>query len=515
MTSPFTVAAPAGVAPLPAPSTSTFAPTSEQAHIRDLYLTRGSLAVEAGAGTGKTSTLKLLAESDGRRGLYVAFNKAIVTESEAKMPRNIRCSTAHSLAWRAIVQRSDSAWGHRLDAPRMPPVQLAEQLGIDPRGVAVEVDGKPRRVPAWRMARYVFDALDRFCQTDADSPSTENFDYLHGVDDPGAWTVNRQIRAAMLPVLHRAWEDAQDPAGRLPWNHSRYLKLWQLSRPCLHADVVLFDEAQDANPVLLDVIGRQAEYGSQIIWVGDSNQQIYEWTGAVNALGRVRTQHRAMLSQSWRFGDAIAEMANSVLELIDTDMRLTGNPGRGSTVAPVRRPDAILTRSNAAAIRELMTAQIAGLRPHLVGGGQELLRFARAAADLIDGMKVSHPDLACFETWDDVRQYVEDGGGDLALLVKMIEKFGTKSIIRALSYMPKEEDADLIISTAHKSKGREWDTVRLAGDFPDGHSEDGAPSIPDDSELRLLYVAVTRARLQLDVSDVGLLSDPPVSVFAA
>jgi superfamily I DNA/RNA helicase len=44
--------------------------------------------------------------------------------------------------------------------------------------------------------------------------------------------------------------------------------------------------------------------------------------------------------------------------------------------------------------------------------------------------------------------------------------------------------------TAHKAKGREWETVRIAGDFrKDKVSRE---------EAMLAYVAVTRAKLVLD-----------------
>lgn len=54
---------------------------------------------------------------------------------------------------------------------------------------------------------------------------------------------------------------------------------------------------------------------------------------------------------------------------------------------------------------------------------------------------------------------------------------------------------EVVISTAHKAKGREWDSVRLAGDFK--HPDD-----MDTADLRLTYVAVTRAKEKLDISQI-------------
>jgi Rad3-related DNA helicase len=82
-------------------------PTAEQARARDLFTAGGDLVIEAGAGTGKTSTLTLLADAAprGALGQYVAFNKAIVADAGSKMPGHVNASTAHSLAFRAVGRR--------------------------------------------------------------------------------------------------------------------------------------------------------------------------------------------------------------------------------------------------------------------------------------------------------------------------------------------------------------------------------------------------------------------------
>ena len=113
------------------------------------------------------------------------------------------------------------------------------------------------------------------------------------------------------------------------------------------------------------------------------------------------------------------------------------------------------------------------------------------------GEKVSHADLACFDDWAEVRSYVEDdpGGSDLRTMVKMLDDYGPQIVIDALTGLVAEDAADVVISTGHRSKGREWASVRLAGDFQD---YEGSPIPPE--ELRLLYVAATRATHHLDLS---------------
>ena len=48
-----------------------------------------------------------------------------------------------------------------------------------------------------------------------------------------------------------------NPFGSLPITHDVYLKLWALSDPDLKKDFIFFDETQDANPVILDIISKQ------------------------------------------------------------------------------------------------------------------------------------------------------------------------------------------------------------------------------------------------------------------
>jgi superfamily I DNA/RNA helicase len=283
--------------------------------------------------------------------------------------------------------------------------------------------------------------------------------------------------------------------------------LWQLSHPRINADYIMLDEAQDTNPVLLDVFWRQGEH-AQLVAVGDDCQAIYEWRGAVNALAELSDMGAVTtyLSQSFRFGPAVADVANDLLGRLNAQLRLTGTPTIPSVVGPITDADCHLTRTNAAAMRIVLEELGAGRRPHLVGGGAELVSFARAAAELMRGQRTYHPELACFDTWGEVQDYVahDQQGDELRLMVGLMDEYGPERILEALDRCPREQDADVVVSTAHKSKGREWNRVVLGADFPDGELREVS-----DPELRLLYVAVTRAQRELDVTNVALLTKQP------
>jgi hypothetical protein len=484
-----------------------FDPTAEQLHAIGLFATGDSMVIEAGAGTGKTATLLMLADEADARGQYIAFNKAIVTEAQAKFPSNVKASTAHSLAFQAVGK----SYSQRLRAPRMKSTSIAKLLGI--KGITVvDAFDEPLHLTEGYLAGLVMRGVTRFCQSGDPEVEGRHIEYVEGIDARDAegnrtWAHNAELRERLLPALQKAWVDLSSTSGDLPFKHDHYLKLYQLSDPEIDAEFILFDEAQDANPVIAAIVAAQSH--AQRVYVGDSQQQIYEFTGAVNALGAIDAAHRAQLTQSFRFGPAIANRANDVLAKIPSaELRLKGLASIASTLGTVDDPRAILTRTNATAVTAMIDAQSNGRRPHLVGGGGDVLAFARAASELQDGRRTYHPELACFRSWGEVVEYVDNDvqGDDLALLVRLIENFGADEIARTLSSMPSEDKADVTISTAHKSKGREWSTVRLADDFQKKPGKNGElPPPPTDSELRLLYVAITRARLGLDDTNVAAL----------
>ncbi|MEU6497430.1 DNA helicase, partial [Streptomyces sp. NPDC046984] len=101
-------------------------PTDEQIAAADAFHAGNHLALQAGAGTGKTSTLALLAHTTKRRGRYLAYNRAIAQDATTRFPHTVQCKTAHALAYAAVGHR----YTHRLNAPRRPAWQIGQALGI-------------------------------------------------------------------------------------------------------------------------------------------------------------------------------------------------------------------------------------------------------------------------------------------------------------------------------------------------------------------------------------------------
>lgn len=479
-----------------------FTPTAEQQAVVSFARKNVDLGIEALAGTGKTSTLRLFAlESGSERGQYLAFNRAIVAEANASFPEKVNCSTAHGLAMRAVGHR----YRHRLDYPRMKNHEVAEWLECEP----ISIQSKEQRITFSpdQVARYSLAMIKKFT-----SSLESELDAIHAPlpsTMKGNTSLQMEFGEQLLPYADTMWTDICNPDGELRYDHDYYLKLWQLSDPHIDADYILFDEAQDADPVMLAVVNDQQH--AQLVYCGDDYQTLYEWRGAKNALDLANYDEKLWLTQSFRFGTDIAGVANIFLERLSAPKLIQGYERARSSLGTLSNPDAILTRTNSALVQALLSADERGKKVAVVGGIRELESFATACEMLQQGKRTTHPELAPFVSWADVQTWVEENpeqSPEIARLIKLVDRFGPQAIKSLVKRIVDEKYADVTLSTVHQAKGREWATVQLASDF-------AHPDEMEDDELRVAYVAVTRAKGTLDVGSLFSKEDaqaqPPVN----
>ncbi len=172
------------------------------------------------------------------------------------------------------------------------------------------------------------------------------------------------------------------------------------------------------------------------------------------------------------------------------------------------RPSAILCRTNAGVVDHVIRALEDNKKVHVVGGNAEIVRLLQAVARLKEGYPVDLPEFFGFTDWSEVVDFSKcDEGASLRSLVRIVGQYGEVNLIRSLTKTnASEPDAELIISTAHKAKGRQWPRVLLNDDFAiDIHANNGK-DCANASELRLLYVAMTRAQQELELPAVIVTS---------
>ena len=477
--------------------------TQEQQRATDLFATGRSLKISAFAGAGKTATLALLAHSTRKQGYYLAFNRALAREARTKFPCWVQCKTTHALAYHATAEayrRNCDKMFSSINGNRIARIFDLEALQVSP-GL---------RLSARLRGALILETVRKFQQSDNQDINQ------HHVPDWGKMQFasddeKKSIRQDVIRYAQLLWERMLDPNDLIvPLGHDGYLKLWAISNPLIPGDYILMDEAQDTNPVMLGVLKNQK---AQLVYVGDRHQQIYEWRGAINAMANVETEFESPLTQSFRFGDAIAEAASKLLAALGEKKLITGNPAVNSRLG-CDNPNVILCRTNSGVIEYTIRALDSGEKIHVVGGTGDILRLLNGVTRLKAGKKDDHPEFFGFSNWAEVVEFSNsDEGAGLRTFVRLVDDYGEYFLIDSLTRMnSSEKDASLILSTVHKAKGRQWNRVLVNDDFTIMNKSKNGKQEFNEAEVRLLYVALTRARKSVQIppslaSMFGLLHD--------
>ncbi len=463
--------------------------TREQEHAKALFQTGDSLKINAYAGTGKTATLMMLSQSTSRQGVYLAFNRNLADEARTKFPPSVSCRTTHQLAFRSTP---DSL---RLNRDKMFGTMNANYVSKRFNLEKLTIDDTFSLSPRQRGA-LILETLKKF-QYSADKTITPDHVPVWGKMEELSDADLEAVQHDAVAHTEHLWQMVTDHSDPAPLGHDGYYKLWALSDPVIHGDFILLDECQDTNPAMLGVLAYQT---AQIVVVGDRYQQIYGWRGAVNAMEHVSTKHVSTLTQSFRFGPKIAEAATVILEKLGEKKRISGNPDINSKTRCLK-PDVVLCRSNTGVVQTLLQALDEGKKPYVIGGQGEILRLLKGVSKLRAGEPTDLPELFGFSRWYEVIEFSEtEEGSHLAMLVRIVNRYGEDFLIRTLSDMHQsEQDADLVISTVHKAKGRQWPRVLIKDDFTFAVSDNNGSVKMNAEELRLFYVALTRAQLEVGI----------------
>jgi hypothetical protein len=472
-------------------------PTSEQNEAVFEYGFGDNMKIVAFAGAGKTSTLVLMAQSSPKiRCLYMAFNKRIVDAAKGRFPSNVRISTVHARAYGTLIRHFDEK------KLRFKP-RIKEMLATEPAVAGLN---------DWDTGRMISKTLGEFfrsCDTiiSLDHVPTEeqlaSTVRLFGVEE-GEEKIKEfmtKLRENLVNASQRIWARMCDSKDTLPLGSDAYIKLWALGEPNLGCDVLFLDEAQDLDPVMIGVIKKQT---CQVVAVGDPHQQIYSWRGAVNALDEFGGTS-CYLTQSFRFGERVAQEANWILRLLGETRTLIGNPAKES-VAFERSPhdddeevDAILCRTNAGVLNALVRSRGAVFSPSSVV--QDLKMWVSGAESLKKRLPVNEPEeFKGYTDWEQVVAVAGDLNSEMDAgfrrFVRIVEERGTAKLREILSRIVEEQaDADISISTTHAAKGLEWPRVRVDSDFLTERFDKETQTrwIPLE-QVRLLYVAMTRGK---------------------
>ncbi|WP_137887742.1 UvrD-helicase domain-containing protein [Pseudomonas sp. 2FE] len=448
------------------------------------------------AGTGKTTTLVGYAKARPQaRILYLSYNKAVEVAAKQRFPLNVTCKTAHGLAYATFGAK----YKHKLSGN----LRLTDIARII-------------QSQNWELVRSVQETLNNYLASADEDISIEHC--------PADKLKSDRMKRAAGNIVEGArvlWSQMCDLHNEAtPQIHDGYLKMWALSKPNLRDryDIIMGDEAQDINPVLAGVIAQQAAYGMGVVVCGDGHQMLYRFRGAVDALNASWLDRAEVhyLTKSFRFGPAVAHVANMVLAFKNEERQLAG---LGSDTRVTKKlPEGlehctVLCRTVVGVIEAALEQVKNGGKIFWVGGIEgynlqdleDLHALSKGRRDRVKGKKLlqEYPD---YDLYKEVAEESQDP--EMKRSIKIVEQY-SKDLPELFAALRKcavkdELEAALTLSTSHRSKGLEWDVVRLAEDFsldpfnPDNDKESWI------DEMNLLYVSCTRAMRVLVVNSVVL-----------
>ncbi len=462
------------------------------------------IKVSAFAGTGKTTTLCAFSEvNPDSRILYVAFNKAIQLEATSKFPRHVTAMTAHSIAYRACGRE----YSNKLAAD-IRPFHITSHLERSLRDIPS---------PAHNLygARVIETVKNYLVSGDMELGSS------HVSIGQSPVEIKNFDQRTILADAKRIWAEMQNTTSDIPMLHDGYLKLFQVKGPNLPYDIILFDEAQDTNPVTQAIVEAQS---ARKVYVGDRHQAIYGFRGATNAMEQIKSDEHHYLTGSFRFGQAVADVANSILLVKNEDVRLQGY-GQGSRIRNISTEEgyAYITRGNSAIFNRAVQCVTNG-EPFSFVGDIKGYRFDQIldVFNLTVNKPVKDAFLRSFSCAEELAVYadavndreiisrcklVEKYGHNLPNLIERIEKSALPPIVPGDTNAISGDDKRIILTTGHKAKGLEFNNVKLAGDFmplidDEGKLFDVAKASPSEIEdVNIQYVAATRAMKSLHLCE--------------
>jgi len=240
--------------------------------------------------------------------------------------------------------------------------------------------------------------------------------------------------------------------------------------------------------------------------VGDGHQSVYGFRGSVSAITNIEGQ-RFPLSQSFRFGPQIAELANAIVAKKKGYKGISKLKGLSSISTPITRihPSQNHTRiyrTNQDLIFAGNHLKQRNIPIVIYGDMSDLQRRLKAVWDLKKGVKkINHPLISRFKSYNIFSEAAKKmSDPEMLQTVRIIEEQGNKTpdVIKMLEDKSIVNRPKIILVSGHRSKGHEWNDVVIEQDF-DRMLDNDMNDESWDEEMNLLYVCVTRAMRCLDI----------------
>jgi len=516
----------------PTQEPETVNPTQEQLAIGEAAKGTANLMIKALAGTGKTTTISTQVVPNlpptTSSILALAFNKKIQEELKARLPvrmpwgAELKVQTLNGMghgAWWSFTKRSDLQVDGRKSTNLLKLVcadmnvslskeefgavndlvAAAKALGFVPNGISL------RTYPVFKDNEEGIEAVFDWAEVD--------------------WRHDLEVlfRAALQRSINECLRN-----GLMDFNDQIYMPII-FGAPFRKFHTVIVDEAQDLSDLNHRMILKAV--GSRLIVVGDENQAIYAFRGALSdSMDRLRASREFVelpLTMTFRCAKAIVARAQAY---VPEYIAAPGNPegiveewpidltiddenrsGQSWSKGDVPNHSAIICRNNAPLISLAFKFLRQGRGVRMLGSdiGRSLERALEQAC------KRMAPDTASPQVAVAVDVYFnkelakaktdrkKDSLQDRWECVRaIVDNSATLREAKATCHKLFENpDAVVTLSSGHKAKGLEWDTVIHLDPFRiPSRFATGPEALKQEYNLR--YVIETRAKTRLILANL-------------
>lgn len=492
--------------------------TKEQENI--INAKEASFKINAVAGSGKTTTLLEYAKKNSNLNiLYLAYNKSLQISLQEKLHEynlnNMQISTIHALAY-SKIQAYQYNLAHDLKA------QVIERILCD---FEEKINQKKGYYPIPEYIALIKDLVNFYCNSSLIALDSKLLDSYKKQSDLSAKIlelINKDSSRVLAHLKHilSAMKNKQIDA-----THDFYLKMFYLNKKVstnLGYDLILVDEAQDISDVMIGIVEAQ---NCRRIYVGDSFQQIYSFRYALNALNKIELPSYE-LTHSFRFSNTYAKTLernlNTLYKINDTKpLNINGTENEtkiGEEAIDFDKQFTVISRSTFGLVQEIVH-YIQEDKKIYFEGGYGSYSFMNQTVYSIFYLKqkkndrITLDEIKDFESIYELEQFAKDTKNqDYLNVIKFINAYGdnifdiNKKIKEKLT--TKKEDADILFTTTHKSKGLEYDQVVMTNDFISKkeitNPKNNLSHLRINEELNIYYVAATRAKKAIDLSSLNL-----------
>lgn len=467
----------------------------------------GNARVRAVAGSGKTTTLVGAAKLALGRSVFLAFNKSIATELSTRLPGHFEARTFHSLCYSPVTRA--------LGVNKVNPDKIREMVNALPEEVQKMYGAFIRKMLG----------LARNAGIGCLIP-----------DEMEAWEAIVDQHSIMLDREDASIEEgigfcrimlAQSNAAK-ECDFDDLLYFAVLKRVKLPVfDWVFVDEAQDTNAIQRALLKKIIKPSTgRMLAVGDPAQAIYGFRGAdSNSMNLIAEEFAPCielpLSVTYRCARSITEYAQDFVP--DIQARDGAPEGAVQTLMEgewklqdLGQHDLVVCRNVAPLIDlgwKLMSARI----PLRILGrdiGEGLAALVRkcdkrggnidAFLERLEDWKSREVSKAMKKGQESKAEAIEDKAGALQLLAEGLpeNRRTVSELLRVLADLFTEANNRVTLSTVHKAKGLESDTVWWLGRSlcP---SRWAKQEWQIEQEENIMYVAITRAKTTLNMIETA------------